>query len=103
MKSKIKRTVALMLAAIICLSVAACKNTPKWEGKWEISDEDYQKASFVNSHSKESDGTRTVTITANDLKFKSDIGSDNVRVTAYPFTDEEINSYDPDDYVTDEE
>ena len=67
MKTNLKRMVALLLAVIICLSVAACSNAPSWDGKWEITDADYENMKIAKVISTENDGTRYVTLSAEDI------------------------------------
>ena len=92
MKSKAKRLVALFLLVLMCFNVAACTNAPKWEGKWEITDDEYKNALYLDSESEVKDGTRTVTITSEYSDFKPEISKESVRITALPFTKEEIYS-----------
>lgn len=97
MKTKIKRIVALLLAVIICLSVAACSNAPSWDGKWEITDADYENMKIAEVISTENDGTRYVTLSAEDISYKSEVKSDSVRVVAYPVSKASVESLSTDD------
>lgn len=92
MKTKIKRFTAVIMAVIICLNIAACSNAPKWEGKWKISDADYEKSIFADSETKADNGTRTVTLTCEDSSFKSDLNKDSIRISAFPFSEEELDT-----------
>lgn len=97
MKTNLKRMVALLLAVIICLSVAACKNAPSWDGKWEITDTDYENMKIAEVISTENDGTRYVTLSAEDISYKSEVKSDSVRVVAYPVSKASVESLSTDD------
>ena len=97
MKTNLKRMVALLLAVIICLSVAACSNAPSWDGKWEITDADYENTKIAEVISTENDGTRYVTLSAEDISYKSEVKSDSVRVVAYPVSKASIESLSIDD------
>lgn len=97
MKTNLKRMVALLLAVIICLSVAACSNAPSWDGKWEITDADYENMKIAKVISTENDGTRYVTLSAEDISYKSEVKSDSVRVVAYPISKASIESLSTDD------
>lgn len=97
MKTNLKRMVALLLAVIICLSVAACSNAPSWDGKWEITDADYENMKIAKVISTENDGTRYVTLSAEDISYKSEVKSDSVRVVAYPVSKTSIKSLSTND------
>ncbi len=97
MKTNLKRMVALLLAVIICLSVAACKNAPSWDGKWEITDTDYENMKIAEVISTENDGTRYVTLSIEDMSYKSEVKSDSVRVVAYPVSKASVESLSTDD------
>lgn len=97
MKTNLKRMVALLLAVITCLSVAACKNAPSWDGKWEITDADYENMKIAEVISTENDGTRYVTLSAEDISYKSEVKSDSVRVVAYPVSKASVESLSTDD------
>ena len=97
MKTNLKRMVALLLAVIICLSVAACSNAPSWDGKWEITDADYENMKIAKVISTENDGTRYVTLSAEDISYKSEVKSDSVRVVAYPASKASIKSLSTND------
>lgn len=97
MKTNLKRMVALLLAVIICLSVAACSNAPSWDGKWEITDADYENMKIAKVISTENDGTRYVTLSAEDISYKSEVKSDSVRVVAYPVSKASIKSLSTND------
>ena len=71
MKTNLKRMVALLLAVITCLNIAACSNAPSWDGKWEITDTDYENMKIAEVTSTENDGTRYVTLSAEDISYKS--------------------------------
>ncbi|MGN0491939.1 hypothetical protein [Ruminococcus sp.] len=92
MKTNLKRMAALLLAVIICLNIAACSNAPSWDGKWEITDADYQNMKIAEVISTENDGTRYVTLSAEDISYKSEVKSDSVRVVAYPVSKADIES-----------
>lgn len=92
MKTNLKRMVALLLAVITCLSVAACKNAPSWDGKWEITDTDYENMKIAKVISTEKDGTRYVTLSIEDMSYKSEVKSDSVRVVAYLASKADIES-----------
>lgn len=92
MKTNLKRMVALLLAVIICLSIAACKNAPSWDGKWEITDADYENMKIAEAISTENDGTRYVTLSIEDMSYKSEVKSDSVRVVAYLASKADIES-----------
>lgn len=97
MKTNLKRMVALLLAVIICLNIAACSNAPSWDGKWEITDADYENMKIAEVTSTENDGTRYVTLSAEDISYKSEVKSDSVRVVAYPVSKASIESLSTDD------
>ena len=97
MKTNLKRIVALLLAVIICLSIAACKNAPSWDGKWEITDTDYENMKIAKVISTENDGTRYVTLSAEDISYKSEVKSDSVRVVAYPVSKASVESLSTND------
>ena len=97
MKTNLKRMVALLLAVIICLSVAACSNAPSWDGKWEITDTDYENMKIAKVISTEKDGTRYVTLSAEDISYKSEVKSDSVRVVAYPVSKASVESLSTND------
>lgn len=92
MKTNFKRMVALLLAVLICLNIAACSNAPSWDGKWEITDADYENMKIAEVISTENDGTRYVTLSAEDISYKSEVKSDSVRVVAYPVSKASIES-----------
>lgn len=97
MKTNLKRMVALLLAVIICLSVAACSNAPSWDGKWEITNTDYENMKIAKVISTENDGTRYVTLSAENISYKSEVKSDSVRVVAYPVSKASIKSISTND------
>lgn len=97
MKTNLKRMAALLLAVITCLSVAACKNAPSWDGKWEITDADYENMKIAEVISTENDGTRYVTLSIEDMSYKSEVKSDSVRVVAYPVSKASVESLSTDD------
>lgn len=97
MKTNLKRMVALLLAVIICLNIAACSNAPSWDGKWEITDADYENMKIAEVISIENDGTRYVTLSAEDISYKSEVKSDSVRVVAYPVSKASVESLSTDD------
>lgn len=97
MKANLKRMVALLLAVIICLNIAACSNAPSWDGKWEITDDDYENMKIAEVISTENDGTRYVTLSIEDMSYKSEVKSDSVRVVAYPISKASIESLSTDD------
>lgn len=97
MKTNLKRMAALLLAVIICLNIAACSNAPSWDGKWEITDADYENMKIAKVISTENDGTRYVTLSAEDMSYKSEVKSDSVRVVAYPISKASIESLSTDD------
>ncbi len=97
MKTNLKRMVALLLAVIICLSVAACSNAPSWDGKREITDADYENMKLAKVISTEKDGTRYVTLSAEDISYKSEVKSDSVRVVAYPVSKASVESLSTND------
>lgn len=97
MKTNLKRMVALLLAVITCLSIAACKNAPSWDGKWEITDADYENMKIAKVISTEKDGTRYVTLSIEDMSYKSEVKSDSVRVVAYPVSKASVESLSTDD------
>lgn len=97
MKTNLKRMVALLLAVIICLSVAACSNAPSWDGKWEITNTDYENMKIAKVISTENNGTRYVTLSAEDISYKSEVKSDSVRVVAYPVSKASIKSLSTND------
>lgn len=103
MKTKLKRVVALLLAVITCLSVAACSKAPSWDGKWDISDSDYDSMKVAQVASDKNDGTRYVSFSVKDTKFKSEISSDNIRVVAYPFSKANIKKLSTNDTANDNE
>lgn len=82
---------------IICLSVAACSNAPSWDGKWKITDADYENMKIAKVISTENDGTRYVTLSAKDISYKSEVKSDSVRVVAYPVSKASIESLSTND------
>lgn len=97
MKTNLKRMVALLLAVITCLSVAACSNAPSWDGKWDITDADYENMKIAKVISTENDGTRYVTLSAENISYKSEVKSDSVRVVAYPVSKASIKSLSTND------
>lgn len=97
MKTNLKRMVALLLAVITCLNIAACSNAPSWDGKWEITDADYENMKIAKVISTENDGTRYVTLSAEDISYKSEVKSDSVRVVAYPVSKASVESLSTDD------
>ena len=97
MKTNLKRMAALLLAVIICLNIAACSNAPSWDGKWEITDADYENMKIAKVISTENDGTRYVTLSAEDISYKSEVKSDSVRVVAYPVSKASVESLSTDD------
>lgn len=97
MKTNLKRMVALLLAVITCLNIAACSNAPSWDGKWEITDADYENMKIAKVISTENDGTRYVTLSAEDISYKSEVKSDSVRVVAYPVSKASIKSLSTND------
>lgn len=103
MKTKLKRIVALLLAVITCLSVAACSKAPSWDGKWDISDSDYDNMKVAQVASDKNDGMRYVSLSVKDTKFKSEISSDNIRVVAYPFSKADIKNLSTNDTANDNE
>ena len=97
MKTNLKRMAALLLAVIICLNIAACSNAPSWDGKWEITDADYENMKIAEVISTEKDGTRYVTLSIEDMSYKSDVKSDSVRVVAYPVSKASVESLSTND------
>ena len=97
MKTNLKRMVVLLLAVIICLNIAACSNAPSWDGKWEITDADYENMKIAKVISTENDGTRYVTLSAEDISYKSEVKSDSVRVVAYPVSKASVESLSTND------
>lgn len=97
MKTNLKRMVALLLAVIICLNIAACSNAPSWDGKWEITDADYENMKIAEVISTENDGTRYATLSIEDMSYKSEVKSDSVRVVAYPVSKASVESLSTDD------
>lgn len=97
MKTNLKRMVALLLAVIICLSVAACSNAPSWDGKWEITDADYENMKIAKVISTENDGTRYVTLSTENISLKSEVKSDSVRVVAYSISKASVESLSTED------
>ena len=82
---------------ITCLNIAACSNAPSWDGKWEITDADYENMKIAKVISTENDGTRYVTLSAEDISYKSEVKSDSVRVVAYPVSKASIESLSTND------
>ena len=82
---------------ITCLNIAACSNAPSWDGKWEITDADYENMKIAEVISTENDGTRYVTLSAEDISYKSEVKSDSVRVVAYPVSKASIESLSTND------
>ena len=97
MKTNLKRMVALLLAVMTCLNIAACSNAPSWDGKWEITDADYENMKIAEVISTENDGTRYVTLSTEDISYKSEVKSDSVRVVAYPISKASVESLSTDD------
>lgn len=97
MKTNLKRMVALLLAVITCLSIVSCSNAPSWDGKWEITDADYENMKIAEVISTEKDGTRYVTLSIEDMSYKSEVKSDSVRVVAYPVSKASVESLSTDD------
>ena len=97
MKTNLKRMAALLLAVITCLNIAACSNAPSWDGKWKITDADYENMKIAEVISTEKDGTRYVTLSAEDISYKSEVKSDSVRVVAYPVSKASIKSLSTND------
>ena len=97
MKTNLKRMVALLLAVIICLNIAACSNAPSWDGKWEITDADYENMKIAEVISTENDGTRYATLSIEDISYKSEVKSDSVRVVAYPISKASVESLSTND------
>lgn len=92
MKKSMKKIVALLLVVITCFSIAACAHAPSWDGKWKISEDDYKDAKIAKVVSSQNNGTRYVTLSNENINFKSDIKSDNIRVVAYPVSKASIES-----------
>lgn len=84
MKTTLKRAVAMLLAAVICLSLVACSGSSAWTGKWKISDADLESMKIAEVEASSNDGTRYVTLTADDATLLSEVAADSVRVAAYP-------------------
>lgn len=103
MKTNLKRMVALLLAVIICLNIAACSNAPSWDGKWEITDADYENMKIAEVISTENDGTRYATLSIEDMSYKSEVKSDSVRVVAYPVSKASVESLSTDDIAQNSE
>ena len=82
---------------ITCLNIAACSNAPSWDGKWEITDADYENMKIAEVISTENDGTRYVTLSIEDMSYKSEVKSDSVRVVAYPVSKASIESLSTND------
>ena len=82
---------------ITCLNIAACSNAPSWDGKWEITDADYENMKIAKVISTENDGTRYVTLSAEDISYKSEVKSDSVRVVAYPVSKASVESLSTND------
>lgn len=82
---------------ITCLNIAACSNAPSWDGKWEITDADYENMKIAEVISTENDGTRYVTLSTEDISYKSEVKSDSVRVVAYPVSKASIESLSTND------
>lgn len=97
MKTNLKRMAALLLAVIICLNIAACSNAPSWDGKWEITDADYENMKIAKVISTENDGTRYATLSIEDMSYKSEVKSDSVRVVAYPVSKASVESLSTND------
>lgn len=97
MKTNLKRMVALLLAVLICLSVAACSNAPSWDGKWKITDSDYENMKIADAVSTENDGTRYVTLSTENISLKSEVKSDSVRVVAYSISKASVESLSTED------
>ncbi|MDD6488294.1 MAG: hypothetical protein PUG48_00550 [Clostridia bacterium] len=91
MKTKIKRLTALILAVIAILNITACSNVQKWDGKWKITDDDYDKSIFADSKIEKGKDTITVTINSDKTTFKSDISKDSIRIAAFTFSGSIIN------------
>lgn len=96
-KTKFKRIVAVILAALTCLSVTACSTPKNIDEKWGLTLEDYGNAIFLNSETELKDGTRTVTLTSEKSELKSDISKDKVCITALPLAEEDLLSYSTED------
>ena len=92
-KTKLKRVVAVLLAAITCLSVTACSTPKNIDEKWGLTLEDYENAIFLDSETELKDGTRTVTLTSEESELKSNISKDKVCITALPLSEEDLLSY----------
>ena len=92
-KTKFKRIVAVILAALTCLSVTACSTPKNIDEKWGLTLEDYENAIFLDSETELKDGTRTVTLTSEKSELKSDISKDKVCITALPLAEEDLLSY----------
>ena len=86
-----------MLAVITCLNIAACSNAPSWDGKWKITDADNENMKIAKVISTENDGTRYVTLSAEDISYKSEVKSDSVRVVAYPVSKASVESLSTND------
>ena len=65
--------------------------------KWEITDADYENMKIAEVISTENDGTRYVTLSAEDISYKSEVKSDSVRVVAYPVSKASVESLSTDD------
>ena len=92
-KTKFKRMVAVLLAALTCLSITACSTPKNIDEKWGLTLEDYDKAIFLDSETELKDGTRTVTLTSEKSELKSDISKYKVCITALPLSEEDLLSY----------
>lgn len=92
-KTEFKRIVAVLLAALTCLSVTACSTPKNIDEKWGLTLEDYGNAIFLDSETELTDGTRTVTLTSEESELKSNISKDKVCITALPLSEEDLLSY----------
>ena len=58
-----------------------------------MTQDDYQNSLYLDSETELKDGIRTVTLTIDEPKLKSDISKDKVCVVALPLTDEDLLDY----------
>ncbi|MGN0613423.1 MAG: hypothetical protein ACI4JB_05935 [Porcipelethomonas sp.] len=92
MKINLKRIASLLMAIIMCFSITACQNTPKWDGKWEITDDEYEKSIFADSEVEKGKDEINITLGSDKVSFKSDISKDSIRIAAFTFSEQEVNS-----------
>lgn len=92
MKETVKRGICLLLAFVMCLSMASCAGTQK-DADWTFSEEDAWNMVILNS-SMQAEGDRyTATLSYENDIFVNEVTKDDVVVICLPFEsmDDDIN------------